>query len=55
MAKVPNFHSINEIKKLPAHRVYHNDDTCPSGRDIPKNERRDGTGAYRLCDHCASR
>jgi hypothetical protein len=55
VAQVPAFYSINEAKKQPAHRVYHNNGTCPPGRDIPTHERRAGTGGYRLCDDCAER
>jgi hypothetical protein len=52
MPKVPAFHSINETKK-PAHeRVYHNNSACPSGRDIPANERVLNDGGYRLCHNC---
>jgi hypothetical protein len=40
MAKVSPFYSVNEADKRAAKRVHHNDDTCPPGRDIPKNERR---------------
>ncbi|MGA2832555.1 MAG: hypothetical protein ABSE55_05745 [Terracidiphilus sp.] len=55
MAKVPLFYSVNEGLK-PAHlRVYHNDNTCPSGSGIPPNERRLGTGGYRLCEDCQRR
>lgn len=52
MTSVPAFYSINEVKKPPQHRVYHNDSVCPSGRDIPQSERRAGTGGYRLCEDC---
>lgn len=52
MTQVPTFHSINEAKKQPQHRVHHNNGACPPGRDIPQNERRPGTGGYRLCDDC---
>ena len=45
------FNSINEVKKAAEKRVYHNN-KCPSGYDIPKNERRPGTAGYRLCQHC---
>ena len=55
MMKVAAFHSVNEPTKPPDKRVYHNDDTCPSGRDIPANERRPGKGGYRLCLHCKNR
>ncbi len=54
MAKVTPYYSINEAKKPPEKRRYHNNDACP--RDpIPKHERRDGTGGYGLCDDCACR
>jgi hypothetical protein len=52
MPKVPEFHSINEVKKPAANRVHHNNSACPPGRDIPANERRAGGGGYRLCDDC---
>ena len=35
MAQVPNFYSINEDKKPVHNRVYHDKDTCPTGREIP--------------------
>jgi hypothetical protein len=46
------FNSINEVKKPIEKRVYHNNNKCPSGFDIPKNERRSGDAGYRLCQHC---
>jgi hypothetical protein len=49
---VDSFNSINEVKKLVESRVYHNNNKCASGRDIPKMERRAGTAGYRLCSHC---
>jgi hypothetical protein len=52
MATVPDFYSVNEAKKPADKRVYHNNDRCPSGRDIPKDERRPGKGGYRECDNC---
>ncbi|HLG69042.1 MAG TPA: hypothetical protein VK009_01320 [Chloroflexota bacterium] len=54
MAAVAAFYSVNEALKPPAQRVFHNNGACPPGRDIPANERRAGTGNYRLCDDCAS-
>ena len=51
-AKVAPFYSVNEINKPPNKRIYHDDGTCPSGRDIPPHERRAGTGGYRLCADC---
>jgi hypothetical protein len=55
MATVNSFHSVNETSKPASQRVYHNNDACPPGRDIPSWERRPGTGGYRLCDDCARR
>ena len=55
MPKVPDFYSINEVLKPAENRVYHNNSACPPGRDIPANERRAGTGGYRLCKDCNER
>jgi hypothetical protein len=52
MARVPDFHSVNEASKAADKRVHHNNDLCPSGYDIPKRERVKGSGGYRLCKHC---
>lgn len=52
MPTVPAFYSINEAKKPAANRVHHNNGACVPGRDIPANERKPGTGGYRLCDDC---
>jgi hypothetical protein len=52
MALVATFYSINEASKPATHRVHHNNNLCPPGHDIPQNERRPGTGGYRLCDDC---
>jgi hypothetical protein len=52
MPKVPEFYSVNEAAKPAANRVYHNNGACRPGQDIPQNERRAGTGGYRLCDDC---
>jgi hypothetical protein len=32
--------------------VYHDHDNCPSGQQIPKKNRRPGTGGHRRCKHC---
>jgi len=53
MPKVAEFYSTNETEKPVSQRVHHNNGACPPGRDIPQNERRQGTGGYRLCDDCA--
>ena len=52
MTAVPPFYSVNEAKKPATLRVNHNNNVCPSGRDIPQQERRTGIGGYRLCDDC---
>ncbi len=54
MPKVAPFYSVNEANK-PAHehRVYHDNSACASGRDIPANERRQGTNNYDRCENCA--
>ncbi len=50
--RVPDFYSINEARKPAPKRAYHNNDACILGRDIPQNDKRNGTGGYRLCDDC---
>lgn len=50
--RVTPFNSINESKKSLEKRVYHNNNKCASGRDIPKKERRSGMAGYKLCQHC---
>lgn len=52
MPNVTAFHSIKEAEKPLQHRVYHNNSACQSGQDIPKNERKQGNGGYRLCNDC---
>jgi hypothetical protein len=49
---MPAFFSVNEVKKLDANRVHHNNSACPPGHDVPQNERKPGTGGYRLCKDC---
>lgn len=53
MPPTADFYSINEATKPQSERVYHNNSACPSGRDIPQNERRPGRNNYRLCHNCA--
>jgi hypothetical protein len=56
MPKVADFYSIHEAEKPAAHRVYHNNSTCPPGRDIKAAKAdRLGTGGYRLCHDCQER
>jgi hypothetical protein len=52
MPKVAEFYSINEAKKPLEKRVYHDNNACAPGRDIPANERQPGKGGYRHCDDC---
>jgi len=49
------FHSVHEAAKPAGKRVHHNHKSCPSGKEIPANERVSGTGGYRLCKHCEQR
>jgi hypothetical protein len=54
--KVPPFHSVNESEKPVENRVYHNDNTCPLGRDVPPDERVRGPGVgNKLCKVCQQR
>ena len=34
MPRTSDFYAVNEIDKPPDKRVYHNNSSCPSGRDI---------------------
>jgi hypothetical protein len=52
MPRVSAFHSIFEMRKQPYQRVYHDNDACPMGRDIPERERQAGTGGHRECVQC---
>jgi hypothetical protein len=53
MPYTPAFYSINEANKPPQNQVHHNNSACRPGQDIPRNERKPGTGGYRLCKVCA--
>src|ERR1700731_3715191 len=54
MPTVPPFNSLNEANKQAADQLYHNNRECVMGRDIPTNERREGTGSnLRLWDRGA--
>ena len=54
MPPMPPFHSVKESKKPPANRAHHNNSECPTGRDIPRSERKQGDGGYRVCHLCDS-
>lgn len=53
MSKVPAFYSVNEAKKPEKDQVYHNNDACPPGLEIPTDDQLSGTNGYRLCKVCA--
>jgi hypothetical protein len=52
MARVSPFHSIDEPRKSPMFRVYHNNDACSLGRALYGWQRVDGDGGHRLCKEC---
>jgi len=52
MASTAAFYSVNEVRKPEVNRVHHNNNACIPGREIPQNDRRNGTNGYRLCDDC---
>jgi hypothetical protein len=53
MPLVAPFYSVNEVLKPAEDRVYHNNSACGPGREIKPEDRRPGTGGYRLCKDCA--
>jgi hypothetical protein len=55
MPQVRSFHSTQEKQKPLRERVYHNNDGCPPGRRITREERCGGDGGYRLCHDCTRR
>jgi hypothetical protein len=52
MSIVADFHSINEVNKPEADRVYHNNNSCGPGKEIPPKDKRDGRNGYRFCHDC---
>jgi hypothetical protein len=54
MTRVTPYYSVNEDAKPEDERVYHTDNQCRVGREIPKNERCYGTGGYHPCKDCPS-
>jgi hypothetical protein len=54
MSTIYPFHSVNELLKPSNHRVYHDNNLCAPGRDVPSWERRQGTNNYRQCDICTN-
>lgn len=51
MAKVTPYHSSNPRDP----DVYHDQNDCPTGQQIPVSNRVSGTGGHRKCKHCADR
>jgi hypothetical protein len=52
MPRVADFHSIDELLKPLADRVYHNNEACVPGREVSAADRRDDSSVYRLCGDC---
>ncbi len=48
MAKVAPYHSKNPTDP----DVHHNNDNCPSGKQIPAHNWASGTNNWPLCQHC---
>lgn len=46
--KVSAYHSSNPSDP----DVYHDHDDCPSGQQIPWQNKQSGTGGYPRCKHC---
>lgn len=49
--RVPAYHSTNPSDP----DVHHVHDDCPTGQQIPWQNRAAGTGGYRQCMQCADR
>ena len=52
MPTTPAFYWIKESTKPIPDRVHHNNTWCTKAKDIPRSDRRPGTGTYRLCREC---
>jgi len=48
MGKVSNYHSSNPSDP----DVHHDQSTCPTGQQIPAQNKVSGTGGYRKCKQC---
>jgi len=46
--RVPPYHSTNQSDP----DVYHDDNDCAVGKQIPSYNKRPGTNAWRRCDRC---
>jgi hypothetical protein len=54
MAYVDPFYSVNEAAKPADERRWHDQSDCGPGKEIPKGDRRPGTGGYSRCEDCKS-
>jgi hypothetical protein len=52
MPYVDPFHSAKEEAKPAETRRWHDQSDCGSGKEIPKGDRRPGTGGYTRCQEC---
>ena len=52
MSQVALFHAWNEPDK--GHPRYHIDDACPIVQQIPRDDLRQGSGGFYLCEQCAT-
>ena len=52
MARVPPYHTFSLKAPPQAWVVYHDDDSCPDGKEIPPRHREPGTGLRTLCERC---
>jgi hypothetical protein len=48
----PPFYWIKESTKPIPDRAHHNNSNCAAAKDVPRADRRPGTGSYRLCRQC---
>ena len=55
MARTAPFYSIHEDDKPIRNRVFHTNDRCPPGCEIPIQDRRLGTKNYSECEVCQGR
>lgn len=53
MPQIAPFHSAGEEEKPGQRRMFHSNDACTVGQQIPTNERREGNGGYRQCVDCS--
>jgi hypothetical protein len=54
MAYVDPFYSVAEEAKPADQGRWHDQSDCALGKEIPKGDRRPGTGGYSRCEECKS-